>query len=356
MRMRDSVQTRPCGRGTKIVCATGPGVTTTGETRRDLAESVAHFWRSKVYDPSRSWRLNVIRVRQQDKSLEAFQRKRPSRNRRPMRLHRLGGWHASVSRPGSSTGAARSSSAENSLNPFASVVEQVRWINSRRAVGVIVDTFHMRAVLSSEAVTTCVPSAPNTALLTLSLCPRSTAISLAVPASHSRDVLSLEAVTMRVPSGLNAALRTTSSCPRRIASSRPLPASHNLAVLSRAAVTTRFPSGLNAALVTAPSCPFRTTNLRPVTASHISAVSSSALVTIWSPSRLKLALLRFPCCGCSTIDTRAVFASHTRAVPSVDAVTMRFPSARCSVRATSILLSCVHMRSAIASTPISSPE
>src|SRR5580693_1809038 len=67
-------------------------------------------------------------------------------------------------------------------------------------------TSHIRAVLSSDAVTTRLPSGLKAALNTLSSWPLSgSTIGWPVAASHIRAVLSQEAVTMRLPSGLNAA-------------------------------------------------------------------------------------------------------------------------------------------------------
>ena len=73
-------------------------------------------------------------------------------------------------------------------------------------------------------------------------------------ASHTRAVLSSEAVTTRVPSGLNCggvdpALMRAGARPAAARSG----ASHTRAVLSPEAVTTRVPSGLNAAERTEPS-------------------------------------------------------------------------------------------------------
>src|SRR5271165_4094883 len=88
---------------------------------------------------------------------------------------------------------------------------------ARTAIFLPVAASHSRAVLSSEAVTTRVPSGEKAALETQSSWPRRTAISLPVAASHSRAVLSPEAVTTRVPSGEKAALQTELSWPRRAA-------------------------------------------------------------------------------------------------------------------------------------------
>src|SRR6202522_307589 len=134
---------------------------------------------------------------------------------------------------------------------------------------------HSRAVLSSEAVRTRVPSGENAALLTASLCPFRTSgenlalltesscpfrttICLPVTASHTRAVLSSEAVTTRVPSGENAALQTSPPCPFKTAIGLPVTASHSRAVLSWEAVRTRVLSGENAALVTEATWPRKT--------------------------------------------------------------------------------------------------
>ena len=68
-------------------------------------------------------------------------------------------------------------------------------------------------------------------------------------ASHTRAVLSSEAVTTRVPSALKLAERTHSSCLRGSVRGWPLRASHTRAVLSKEAVTTRVPSALKLAEV-----------------------------------------------------------------------------------------------------------
>src|SRR5215470_8514683 len=73
----------------------------------------------------------------------------------------------------------------------------------------------MRAVLSPDAVTMRDPSELKAAELTLLLCPRRTAISLALAAPQMRAVLSPDAVTMRDPSGLKAADRRSLSWPPR---------------------------------------------------------------------------------------------------------------------------------------------
>lgn len=72
-----------------------------------------------------------------------------------------------------------------------------------------------------------------------------------------RAVLSSDAVTICVPSGLNAAERTLLECPRRVASTSPVVASQMRAVLSKDAVTIHVLSGLNAAEVTRLECPVR---------------------------------------------------------------------------------------------------
>jgi hypothetical protein len=71
-------------------------------------------------------------------------------------------------------------------------------------------------------------------------------------------VLSSDAVTTRLPSGLKAALFTVRVWPLRTAASVPVSASHSRAVLSSDAVTTRLPSGLKAALCTEFVCPLST--------------------------------------------------------------------------------------------------
>jgi len=63
-----------------------------------------------------------------------------------------------------------------------------------------------------------------------------------VAAFQTRAVLSSDAVTTRVPSGENAAVATASLCPLRTISWRPLAASQMRAVLSYEAVTSRRPS------------------------------------------------------------------------------------------------------------------
>ena len=82
------------------------------------------------------------------------------------------------------------------------------------------------------------------------VCPWSVARALPESASQTRAVLSSEAVTTRLPSGLNAAELTASVCPWRVARALPESASQTRAVLSADAVTTRLPSGLNAAELT----------------------------------------------------------------------------------------------------------
>ena len=103
-----------------------------------------------------------------------------------------------------------------------------------------------RAVLSSEAVTTRLPSGLNAAELTSAVCPWREA-SLAGVGVQTRAVVSPEAVTTRLPSGLNAARRTYAVCPWSGARVLLVSASQTRAVLSSEAVTTRLPSGLNAA-------------------------------------------------------------------------------------------------------------
>ncbi len=71
-------------------------------------------------------------------------------------------------------------------------------------------------------------------------------------ASQMRAVPSSLAVTTRVPSGLKAAEATALVWPRRSVSSLPLAASQMRAVPSSLAVTTRVPSGLKAAELTEP--------------------------------------------------------------------------------------------------------
>ena len=63
-------------------------------------------------------------------------------------------------------------------------------------------------VLSSEAVTTRLPSGLNAAELTYAVCPWRRARGLPESASQTRAVVSHEAVTIHLLSGLNAAVRT----------------------------------------------------------------------------------------------------------------------------------------------------
>src|SRR5215470_13383471 len=90
--------------------------------------------------------------------------------------------------------------------------------NKRSFVGIVARrTPQIRAVLSTDAVTTRVPSGLNAADLTSSSCPRRTLISFPVIASQIRAVLSADAVTMRFPPGLKAAEVIQETCPRRTA-------------------------------------------------------------------------------------------------------------------------------------------
>ena len=87
-------------------------------------------------------------------------------------------------------------------------------------------------------------------------------------ASQMRAVLSFPAVMTREPSGLNAALLTWSVCPESVASTAPVLASHTRAVLSQDAVTMRPPSGLNQAPFTQDPCPDKLSDAAPVLASQ----------------------------------------------------------------------------------------
>jgi len=71
-----------------------------------------------------------------------------------------------------------------------------------------------------------------------------------VAASQTRAILSNEAVTMRLPLGENSAEITRSPCPDSTASWAPVTASQMRTVLSSDAVTMRLPSGEYAAEVT----------------------------------------------------------------------------------------------------------
>src|ERR1044071_5148924 len=83
----------------------------------------------------------------------------------------------------------------------------------------------------------------NAALITLSWCARGRVSSWPVAASHTRAVWSSLAVTTRVPSGLNAALTTKPWCARVPVSGWPVAASHTRAVWSSLAVTSATSSG-----------------------------------------------------------------------------------------------------------------
>src|SRR4029077_1155115 len=78
-----------------------------------------------------------------------------------------------------------------------------------------------------------------------------------------RAVVSSDPVTTRLPSALNIAAYTTPSWPLKTAMYLPLFESQMRAVLSQDAVTTRSPSALNAAVVTLSVWPFRTA-IRPL--------------------------------------------------------------------------------------------
>src|SRR6266545_2318699 len=101
----------------------------------------------------------------------------------------------------------------------------------------------MRAVLSSDAVTTLVPLGLKAANTTGPSCPSSSAISLPVAACQMRAVLSVAAVTTSEPSALNAAEGTLPVCPCKVIGSWP-PVFQSLAVLSLDAVRIFDPSGL----------------------------------------------------------------------------------------------------------------
>jgi hypothetical protein len=73
--------------------------------------------------------------------------------------------------------------------------------------------------------------------------------------SQMRAVPSSDAVTTRLPSGLKPALCTVPVWPLSRARSLPLSASQMRAVRSEDAVTTRLPSGLKPALCTVPVWP-----------------------------------------------------------------------------------------------------
>src|SRR6516162_1514817 len=76
--------------------------------------------------------------------------------------------------------------------------------------------------------------------------------------SHTRAVLSSDPVTTRLPSGLNATLVTGLRWPSSTVAAGVAPdRSHTRAVVSADPVTTRLPSGLNATLLTLPRCPSR---------------------------------------------------------------------------------------------------
>ena len=99
-----------------------------------------------------------------------------------------------------------------------------------------------------DAVTTRLPSPLNAALVTESVWPFRTAISLPLSASQMRAVLSSDAVTTRLPSPLNAALNTSryGLSGRRSPCRSPHPRCARCC--HRDAVTTRLPSPLNAAV------------------------------------------------------------------------------------------------------------
>jgi hypothetical protein len=76
-------------------------------------------------------------------------------------------------------------------------------------------------------------------------CPVKARISFPVAASHRRAVLSSEQVSTDLPSGLKAKdNRTALSCPVKARIAFPVAASHRRAVLSHDPVSTRAPSGL----------------------------------------------------------------------------------------------------------------
>ena len=107
----------------------------------------------------------------------------------------------------------------------------------------------IRAVWSTDAVTTRLPSSLNAAVVTVPVCPLSSATRDPVSARQIRAVLSRDAVAMRLPSLLNAALLTHSVCPLSSATRDPVSARQIRAVLSRDAVAMRLPSLLNAARI-----------------------------------------------------------------------------------------------------------
>src|SRR5215471_16431258 len=109
----------------------------------------------------------------------------------------------------------------------------------------------MRAVLSSDAVSTVVPLGWKEAKTTGLSCPSSPAICLPDVACQMRAVLSPPAVTTSEPSALKAAAGTLPVCPCRIIGLLP-PASQILAVLSFDAVRIFDPSGLKDDDITPP--------------------------------------------------------------------------------------------------------
>src|SRR5262245_47430360 len=120
----------------------------------------------------------------------------------------------------------------------------------RAAPGAHTRHAHRRAVLSSLAVTTSLPSALKAACHTQAWCPRNSRSACPLATSHRRAVLSPLAVTTSLPSALKAACPTQSWCPCNSRSACPLVTSHRRAVLSSLAVTTSLLSGLKAACPT----------------------------------------------------------------------------------------------------------
>src|SRR5439155_7269743 len=106
-------------------------------------------------------------------------------------------------------------------------------------------TCQIRAVLSSEAVSTRWLSRLNRADRTGAGCLNSSLNGWPVFASQTRAVMSHEAETTRWPSELNWTDKTASSCFMGTVNGWPVFASQTCALLSKDAVTTRCPSGLN---------------------------------------------------------------------------------------------------------------
>src|SRR2546425_360829 len=98
--------------------------------------------------------------------------------------------------------------------------------------------------------------------------------------SQTRAVLSSLAVTTRLPSGLKLALPTAASWRIGSPSGLPVAASHSRAVLSSLAVTMREPPGLKLALLSDLSWRIGSPSGLPVAASHSHAVLSSLAVTM----------------------------------------------------------------------------